>query len=566
MHKFSIKILFVSMVLVFILQCKISYANDSYDAKFKNTIITPVIDTQIEPGKNLVYCSTFQMAWNEVCNKYADGTLEIADAPKYIEKLNALNKQPALLDENSFIAMSGLGGEGIINKVNEALEKKFGNSKTGEILPKINYSLGSNEILAFAYLYKNLEFENIFDTVEAILMNINNHSFHANAFGSEDIEENEKLKKQVNVIYYNNYETDEVEMPDGSVNKVKTNHMQTEEKDMPEGSIIRLLTKSDTDEIIISSLPISNTLIDTYQMIKEISERKLERRIPVNSILFSLKIPKLKFDILHNYKELKNKEVLNKSIKKYLDKCYVGEAIQKISFNLDQKGAQLSSHGSIICVGSVKRYYYRIIIKCPFIIYMKDKTKKFPYFMAYVDNNEVLEQYDPPEYNEFGKVDKEIALNPILKMLSDNWHTGDCGKSPFINYKNENGLTPLLLMIKKRSYIFLRIDKYANDYVNKITSRASKEEKNNFACQIYIGMIKMLIRNGADIDLCDNDGNSPLMYAIENADTQVVSLLIDFNADVFIKRKDNIDALTLAREKNNTEIIKLINSKIINKE
>ncbi|HBS52306.1 MAG TPA: ankyrin repeat domain-containing protein, partial [Coxiellaceae bacterium] len=39
-------------------------------------------------------------------------------------------------------------------------------------------------------------------------------------------------------------------------------------------------------------------------------------------------------------------------------------------------------------------------------------------------------------------------------------------------------------------------------------------------------------------------------------------ILIKYGADIHIKRKDNKDAITLAKEKNNKEIINLINAKL----
>ena len=34
--------------------------------QLKRTLITPHMEEPIVPGKNLIYCSTFQIAWNEL--------------------------------------------------------------------------------------------------------------------------------------------------------------------------------------------------------------------------------------------------------------------------------------------------------------------------------------------------------------------------------------------------------------------------------------------------------------------------------------------------------------------
>jgi len=45
--------------------------------KLHKTIITPVIDTKIEAGKSLMFCSTFQMAWNKLCKDIACEPLKL---------------------------------------------------------------------------------------------------------------------------------------------------------------------------------------------------------------------------------------------------------------------------------------------------------------------------------------------------------------------------------------------------------------------------------------------------------------------------------------------------------
>ena len=374
----NIKKITILLCIIILTVYKIGYCseqNDNQNSKFveeitsdqlKATKITPIIDEKINSNENLIFCSTFQMVWNEMCNKYADGTLEIVEAPKFVEKLNNLYKQTALLDESSYIAMSGLGGEGIVQNINEAVSKKFGFLPEDELPPKFDDKLESNEIMAFSFLYKNLKFNEAFDVLEPILMNNNNNNFYAEAFGIKSHQE-EGLFKQIKVIYFND-ETDEV--------------------NRPLGAIIRLNTKSESDEIIISTIPASNTLLDSYNKIFNLTNQNFTL---VNEI-DSISIPKLNFNILHEYSELLDKEILNKTLKKYMKNCYIGKAIQKIALCLNEKGAKIVSYAII----SFKGYTYdNIVIKCPFIIYFKHKNKDLPYFMAYVNNQEVLVKCKP---------------------------------------------------------------------------------------------------------------------------------------------------------------------------
>ena len=270
---------------------KKSFVNEISSGELKATRITPVMDAEISTGENLIFCSTFQMAWNELCSKYAEGTLEIENAPAYVEKLNQLSDQPPLLDKESYIAMSGFGGEGIIDKVNETVNKKFGHLNQDELPPKFNYRLGSNEIFVFSYLYKNLEFKEEFDKLPPMLMCNNNKVFYAEAFGLDrgyiknHKPDTDKRREQFNLLYHNDYGTVEV--------------------DRPKGIILSLVTGSNSDEIILSTVPVSGTLTNSFNIIKKIINKNTDKKI----LTEILRIPKINFNILHEYNELKNKKL-----------------------------------------------------------------------------------------------------------------------------------------------------------------------------------------------------------------------------------------------------------------
>jgi hypothetical protein len=386
-----------------------SFVEEISSKNLKATKITSVIDENIKNNENLIFCSTFQMAWNEMCNKYAKGTLEISNAPNYVDKLNALFKQPALLERESYIAMAGFGKDNIVQKINNTVKKRFGHLNPDELPPRFDFYLLPYDIMTFAFLYKNLEFVNYFDTVEAILMHNDEKSFYANAFGSKAINMDDDLRKQVKVLYYNNYETVEITMPDGSKKIDKKIIFRSDFeinnneniKNGPEGTIISLISKSKNDEIIIATIPVEKTLKDTYLKINKIIFDQSQKKIinnNFNNILSLLAIPNLKFNIIHRYEELIGKSVTNKTLKKYYTEGFaISEAIQKISFNLDRKGAKLSSYAFCLFLGyvEIKTNKYNIIVKCPFVIYLKHKNKNEPYFMAYVNNEEVLELFDP---------------------------------------------------------------------------------------------------------------------------------------------------------------------------
>ncbi len=481
-----------------------SFVNEVNSEALKSTKITPVLDTPISTDENLIYCSTFQMAWNELCNKYAMGTLEIEKAPCYVEKLNALYKQQPLLSEDSYLAMSGMGME-ILKKINKTVQKKFGHLNKDELPPEFNFPLTPKDIVAFAYLYKNLEFEKPFEITKPILMKRNGICFSANTFGFDKTKYAKELKTQFQLLYIQ-----------------RTNNSTSMEV------VIKLTSKSETDEIIISTLPADKTMKESYcKIIKAINSKP--GYIPE---VASVQISKINFNILHEYKGLENKRLLNKSPEKYR----IGKAVQKIALNLNEKGVKITSHEIIYLLGWPDSSV-NVQIKCPFVIYFKDKTKDAPYFMAYVTNHELL--------SVEAMVNYDATQFPPLKP-SERSSLWDLDEIPIYNaiqhnIKNKSDQVPneLLLALKTK------------------TSSKSKGEKN----ELY-KLIKDLIECGIEINSCDDSGLTPLMCAIEISDFEIVKLLIESGANIKDKNKDGKDALTIAKEKKNEEIIKLLSEKM----
>jgi len=65
----------------------------------------------------------------------------------------------------------------------------------------------------------------------------------------------------------------------------------------------------------------------------------------------------------------------------------------------------------------------------------------------------------------------------------------------------------------------------------------------------------VLVENGADINVRDNEGNTPLMCAINNKFAGIINYLIARNTDLKVANKHNKTAMDLAREKNLMRVV-----------
>ena len=73
-----------------------------------------------------------------------------------------------------------------------------------------------------------------------------------------------------------------------------------------------------------------------------------------------------------------------------------------------------------------------------------------------------------------------------------------------------------------------------------------------------VRLVKLLLENGAQVDLTDNDGDSALMLASKAGHSEVVKLLLANNAQVDLTDNDGDSALIYASQEGHSEVVKLL--------
>jgi len=97
-----------------------------------------------------------------------------------------------------------------------------------------------------------------------------------------------------------------------------------------------------------------------------------------------LLVPDLFWRISHRYTELEGKSFKNAELRgQSLD-----VAQQDILFRLDRSGAELKSEAKVFVL-PVPTYF---VLDRPFLIYMKKRGARDPYFAMWVDNAELLQR------------------------------------------------------------------------------------------------------------------------------------------------------------------------------
>ena len=97
-----------------------------------------------------------------------------------------------------------------------------------------------------------------------------------------------------------------------------------------------------------------------------------------------LLVPNMHWRIEHHFKEIEgnDKLLLNPSMKG----TWIDQAIQIMELKLDRQGVKISSES----MGLTKKAGHDFVFNKPFLIYMKKRGAKHPFFVMWVDNAELL--------------------------------------------------------------------------------------------------------------------------------------------------------------------------------
>jgi len=321
------------------------------NSKIEKTLITPHMEQKITNKVNVLYCSTFQLCWNEL-KTFMNGDIEISGNPDIVPFLNKSLSTKDDLSEESYVAVAGYIKDNVEDTINKQLATKF------KKVEPVNFDgFAEDDIIAYSYLYKNLKFDKEFETFKSPIefSAKGSPAVSVNAFGINDYStKNEAIAKQVDIIDYQDNDD----------------------------FIIRLKTSTSDDELILAMIQPGSTLLETIEIVEDRIMNGKQERLSENDVL---KIPKFSFKLTHQYSELIDKSIMNSAYSDYK----IEEAIQDITFVLDERGAILESKAFIHASKDVSRSKY-LEFNRPFLLYMKEKGAKYPYFALWVENTELM--------------------------------------------------------------------------------------------------------------------------------------------------------------------------------
>ena len=326
---------------------------------FRATDVLPYPTGAICPGRNYVYCASFEIAWEEARRALGGGPIGLEGAPPLATQLNDHSFNPRNLSPDSYLARGGRGTHEFRTQLLEEMTVKF--PKSGPRL--LNDVEDEHALLLYAYLLKSLRFETAFDKLsEPLQFQTADGEIPVRSFGVRHINgtdaRSEQLQAQVHILAY-----------------------QTDDD-----FILQLASTESHDEIVLAKVKPDKTLAET---VSAVSHRITNPHLPITGRQIvseePLVIPRLIVSIERRYSELVGRDIIGASL-------HVSEAIQVVRFRLDETGALLESEAALVAddtqppVGQRKFIFDR-----PFLIYLIEHGADQPYFAAWVANTELME-------------------------------------------------------------------------------------------------------------------------------------------------------------------------------
>jgi len=323
----------------------------------KGTIVTPHLQQKIIPGKNILWCATFQLAWNEL-RDMAKGPVTLVPYAPDTKILNNSKMSKSDIDSSAYIAKAGFIEDGIVQQIQNELEQKFHGHIHSDFLKDGSQREG---IVAYANLYKSLPFWHPFDRANDTGL----------AFLGEPVQSFGIPEKDVKTLEY-------APMVDQVIIIDENNK---------DDFIIELETKDYTNQLILAKVPPLSTLEETIKMVQA---RYVKCTHEENVKMLGLHIPVIDFDILKHYDTLTKHTI--RALDKRVNGQVLGIAEQSVQFCLDERGAKIKSEfmGGVGMRGMGKTRYIDLLFDKPFLILIKRKDSKYPYFALWVSNSELF--------------------------------------------------------------------------------------------------------------------------------------------------------------------------------
>jgi prepilin-type processing-associated H-X9-DG protein len=336
----------------------------------KQTAVVATLDCPLPEHKNVIWCSTFQMAWDKLKRDVIGEPIQIPAAQELADRLNRSEFPTGSIDEKSCYVAAGFVKNGIIEQVQKEMARRF----PSEPVPTFDekYRTLLDVILAYAYLNVAVEFEQpycacpgAFEFRDSMGERTSVAAFRAQAYD----------RVQVEILYH-----DFGQSPDTAQ------------------FVVDLSKRTQPYQVVLARVPQCRTLRDAAKAVQEkIAEFATRPHYEAQCKLQpidTLTVPDVLYKLTHHFEELLDKDLRNAK----WPLSYISEAMQKIDFALSRKGVVLKSEARVrpatrgVSRDEQKPRHFHF--DRPFLICVqKREPNATPFFLMWVDNAELMKPY-----------------------------------------------------------------------------------------------------------------------------------------------------------------------------
>lgn len=328
----------------------------------QRTAVLPTLDTPMAENMSAIWCVSIQLAWNRLKDDLAKEPIKLRSGQEIADRLNQAPQSEADVAPSDFLAMAGKVNEGIGEKIQTALAAKF----PGNTMPLIQQF--PNGTVAFGYVKADVRYEyQFFNSPEWLsFKGSDGRTIPVRAFGLPELKKNDPIlgscREQVRVLFR-----------EGG------------------GFAIDLSHPSKPNQVVLAKMPRKATLAETLAELDAKLAASQSFRLPDSATLL---VPNVNWRIEHDFRELEgeDKEFLNAALRSH----YLAKVFQFVDFKMDRFGSSVESGAytaSSLTNGheheedtNPDHYHF----DRPFLIVMKKRDARHPFFVMWVDNAELL--------------------------------------------------------------------------------------------------------------------------------------------------------------------------------
>jgi hypothetical protein len=316
--------------------------------RLKGTVFVPTLERPIPAGKSAIWCATMPMAWQELEKTVIKGPLDVKGAEEICRELRA-SPGPNLEAKDYYVA-AGFANDGISERIRRELPARFPKAPLDAVPP-----VHPDGAIALAYLEVSLFYDYFFKHNEEPLhfKDADGRQTPVHAFGIREKDGElmeQSFRGQVLVLF----------------------------RDKGEFAV-DLSHNTKPYQIVLARMARKASLKETLAALDTRIGDAEPKHLDSGAIML---VPSMNWKIEHRFRELEKRPV---------------EAVyQSIQFKMDRKGAYVASVVTVTLPNGhpeADPNPNHYLFDRPFLIVMKKRGVRQPFFVMWVDSAELLQKH-----------------------------------------------------------------------------------------------------------------------------------------------------------------------------